>query len=174
MRHDHSIKNAYWLPISAPFYWITATYRPLLCLFTAMYAPLDFHLHFYTISTATSGPIVWLTCRMYAGEMEMGGGLFSLVLQCIHNHIRVMLWRTLYLLTCLTFGVDHIQFYPHNIICAIIVGPSSPSFSSNVCFQSCQLSVHIFSYPPGYYQSFFFFDPILWALKLEYYTQGHF
>ena len=109
MRHDHSIKNAYWLPISAPFYWITATYRPLLCLFTAMYAPLDCHCHFYTISTATSGPIVWLTCGMFAGEMEMGGGLFSLVLQCIHNHIRlirVMIWRTLYLLTCLTFGVD--------------------------------------------------------------------
>ena len=26
MRHDHSIKNAYWLPIYAPFYWTTATY----------------------------------------------------------------------------------------------------------------------------------------------------
>ena len=34
---------------------------------------------------------------------------------------------------------------------------SSPSFSSNVGFQSCQLSVHIFPYPPGCCQFFFFF-----------------
>ena len=72
-----------------------------------MYAPLDCHWHFCTISTATSGPIVWPTCGMFAGEMETGGGLFSLVLQCIHNHIWVMSWYDgHYLLTCLTFGVD--------------------------------------------------------------------
>ena len=31
----------------------------------------------------------------------------------------------------------------------IFVGQSSPSCSSTVCFQSCQLSVNIFSYPSG-------------------------
>ena len=47
-------------------------------------------LNQYSDSTA-SLIIIRHTCGMFAGEMEMGGGLFSLVLQYIHNHIRVMI-----------------------------------------------------------------------------------
>ena len=78
------------IAISVPFVCMPEQ-LPHIGLFTAMYAPLDCHWHFCTISTATSGPIVWPTCGMFAGEKETGGGLFSLVLQCIHNQIRVMI-----------------------------------------------------------------------------------
>ena len=42
-----------------------------------------------------------------------------------------------------------IEFSPFRDHLHIFVGQSSPSFSSTVCFQSCQLSVHICSYLPG-------------------------
>ena len=121
-----------------------------------MYAPLDCHWHFCIISTATSGPIVWPTCGMFAGEKETGGGLFSLVLQCIHNHLYTI--RDMTDMTNTIFAhKSHLWSRLRDHLCAIIVGQSSPTFSSNVCFQSCQLSVHIFSYLPGCCQSFFFF-----------------
>ena len=67
-------------------------------------------------------------------EMEMGGGLLSLLLQCIHNHIQVMIRQTLYYCSHLSQQVskETISTSPSSV--------TSPSFSSNVCFQSCQLS----------------------------------
>ena len=55
---------------------------------------------------------------------------------------------------CLAFR-DHLHLH-------IFVGQTSPSFSSTICLQSCQLSVHIFHiFPVVVYPCPFFFSPVL-------------
>ena len=62
MRHDHSIKNAYWLPISAPFYWITATSVPVHCHVCASWLPLAFLYHINCHKWANCVAHLWNVC----------------------------------------------------------------------------------------------------------------
>ena len=111
MRHDHSIKKAYWLSISAPFVYTNNchVWLPCMSLLLAMYVSVDCQVYafwmsyniiclLYAWTTATHEPLLCLLIAIYVPVRLPYVGLLWASSVPVHCHACASWLPFLYLL----------------------------------------------------------------------------